>query len=147
MCEIPFLGRRGTMVVGALVTSMSAEGNLTQALPTVSRAFADNSSDIFLCLHSSSHGRSKPWLQLRHFILPEYLLRDIICRWCRSCVVVTRTNLFLPQAYTPEVLPSAHRATGNGIAVGFNRVMGIISAIVGVVADTSTPVPIFICAA
>ena len=30
MCEIPFLGRRGTMVIGALVTSMSVEDNITQ---------------------------------------------------------------------------------------------------------------------
>ena len=50
-------------------------------------------------------------------------------------------------AYTPEVLPSAHRATGNGISVACNRVMGIVSAVIGVVANTSTPVPIFICAA
>lgn len=50
-------------------------------------------------------------------------------------------------AYTPEVLPSAHRATGNGIAVAFNRLMGIMAAVVATYADTSTPVPIYICAA
>lgn len=50
-------------------------------------------------------------------------------------------------AYTPEVLPSAHRGTGNGIAIGFNRIMGIVSAVIATVADTATPVPIFICAA
>ncbi|KAK8204599.1 Filamentous Growth Regulator [Zalaria obscura] len=50
-------------------------------------------------------------------------------------------------AYTPEVLPSAHRGTGNGIAIGLNRVMGILSAVIATVADTSTPVPIYICAA
>ena len=33
-------------------------------------------------------------------------------------------------AYTPEVLPSAHRGTGNGISIGLNRIMGIVSAIV-----------------
>ena len=33
-------------------------------------------------------------------------------------------------AYTPEVLPSAHRGTGNGISIGFNRLMGIMSAVV-----------------
>lgn len=69
-------------------------------------------------------------------------------------------------AYTPEVLPSAHRGTGNGISIGFNRLMGIMSAVVatwvtkiqawassitlltcsGRYADTSTPVPIYICA-
>lgn len=50
-------------------------------------------------------------------------------------------------AYTPEVLPSAHRGTGNGIAIGLNRIMGIVSAVVATFADTSTPVPIYICAA
>lgn len=50
-------------------------------------------------------------------------------------------------AYTPEVLPSAHRGTGNGIAIGWNRIMGILSAVIATVADTSTPVPIYICAA
>jgi hypothetical protein len=50
-------------------------------------------------------------------------------------------------AYTPEVLPSAHRGTGNGIAIGFNRIMGIMSAIIATYADTSTPVPIYLCAA
>lgn len=50
-------------------------------------------------------------------------------------------------AYTPEVLPSAHRATGNGIAVACNRVMGLVSAFVATYADTATSAPIYICAA
>jgi hypothetical protein len=50
-------------------------------------------------------------------------------------------------AYTPEVLPSAHRGTGNGISIGLNRIMGIVSAGVATGANTSTPVPIYICAA
>jgi len=49
-------------------------------------------------------------------------------------------------AYTPEVLPSAHRATGNGIAVGCNRIMGLISAVVATYANTKTSAPIYICA-
>lgn len=36
---------------------------------------------------------------------------------------------------TTQVLPSAHRGTGNGIAIGLNRIMGIVSAIVGREAD------------
>ncbi|KAK0748885.1 hypothetical protein B0T18DRAFT_427105 [Schizothecium vesticola] len=47
-------------------------------------------------------------------------------------------------AYTPEVLPSAHKATGNGIAVAGNRVMGILSALIATVANTTTTAPIFI---
>lgn len=33
-------------------------------------------------------------------------------------------------AFTPEVLPSAHRGTGNGISIGLNRIMGILSAVI-----------------
>lgn len=36
---------------------------------------------------------------------------------------------------TVQVLPSAHRGTGNGIAIGLNRIMGIVSAVVGREAD------------
>ena len=50
-------------------------------------------------------------------------------------------------AYTPEVLPSAHRATGNGIAVACNRIMGLLSAVIATVANTDSSAPIFICAA
>lgn len=66
-----------------------------------------------------------------------------------TCVVNFCLNIYYGTlyAYTPEVLPSAHRGTGNGIAVGWNRVMGILSAVIATVADTSTPVPIYICAA
>jgi hypothetical protein len=38
-------------------------------------------------------------------------------------------------AYTPEVLPSAHRGTGTGVAVGMNRIMGILSAVIATVAN------------
>jgi hypothetical protein len=62
-------------------------------------------------------------------------------------------------------MPSAHRGTGDGIAIGLNRIMGILSAVIATVANvslqlpwkficlltnitqTSTPVPIYICAA
>lgn len=50
-------------------------------------------------------------------------------------------------AYTPEVLPSAHRGTGNGVSIGLNRMMGIVSAGVATGANTATAVPIYICAA
>ncbi|EXJ92970.1 hypothetical protein A1O3_01526 [Capronia epimyces CBS 606.96] len=50
-------------------------------------------------------------------------------------------------AYSPEVLPTAHRATGNGTAVALNRIMGIMSAVIATYADTSTSVPFYICAA
>ena len=65
-----------------------------------------------------------------------------------NCAITFCLNIYYGclYAYTPEVMPSAHRATGNGLAVSFNRIMGIISAVVGIAANTSTSVPIFICA-
>lgn len=66
-----------------------------------------------------------------------------------SCAVGFCLNVYYGTlyAYTPEVLPSAHRATGSGVAVACNRVMGVLSAVVATVADTSTPVPLYVCAA
>ncbi|KFA78998.1 hypothetical protein S40288_00542 [Stachybotrys chartarum IBT 40288] len=66
-----------------------------------------------------------------------------------SCLIGCFLNIYYGTlyAYTPEVLPSAHRGTGNGIAVACNRIMGIISAVVATEADTSTPAPLYICAA
>jgi len=100
-----FWGRRGTMIIGALVT-MAFFFAYTQV-----RNNAQNLA--FTCCIS-------------------------------FCLNIYYGTLY---AYTPEVLPSAHRGTGNGIAIGFNRIMGIMSAIIATYADTSTPVPIFICAA
>jgi MFS family permease len=66
-----------------------------------------------------------------------------------SCLIGFCLNIYYGTlyAYTPEVLPSAHRATGNGVAVACNRVMGILSAIIATVANTATSVPIYLCAA
>jgi sugar phosphate permease len=66
-----------------------------------------------------------------------------------SCLTAFGINIYYGTlyAYTPEVLPSAHRGTGNGIAVACNRIMGIISAIVATEADTATSAPLYICAA
>ncbi|KAI5789697.1 membrane transporter [Peziza echinospora] len=66
-----------------------------------------------------------------------------------TCMIYFWLNVYYGTlyAYTPEVLPSAHRATGNGLAVGINRVMGIFAAVVATYADTKTDAPIFVCAA
>jgi hypothetical protein len=50
-------------------------------------------------------------------------------------------------AYMVEVLPSAHRATGKGIALSFNRLTGIVSAFVASSGNTATAVPLYVCAA
>jgi len=64
-----------------------------------------------------------------------------------SCAIGFSLNVYYGTlyAYTPEVLPSAHRATGNGVAVACNRIMGILSAVIATVADTTTDAPIYIC--
>jgi len=66
-----------------------------------------------------------------------------------SCSIGFCLNIYYGTlyAYTPEVLPSAHRATGNGVAVACNRTMGILSAVIATVANTSTSGPIYVCAA
>lgn len=66
-----------------------------------------------------------------------------------TCAISFCLNIYAGTlyAYTVEVLPSAHRATGNGIAVAFDRVMGIVAAVIATEANTNTPVPIYICAA
>ncbi|KAF5017878.1 hypothetical protein F66182_10173 [Fusarium sp. NRRL 66182] len=65
-----------------------------------------------------------------------------------SCISVC-INLYYGTlyAYTAEVFPSAHRTTGNGIAVSLNRVMGLLSAVIAVTADTTTVTPLYISAA
>jgi len=100
-----FWGRRGTMIIGALVT-MAFFFAYTQV-----RTNAQNLG--FTCAIS-------------------------------FCLNIYYGTLY---AYTPEVLPSAHRGTGNGISIGLNRIMGIMSAVIATYANTSTPVPIYICAA
>ncbi|KAL7783848.1 MFS general substrate transporter [Trichoderma ceciliae] len=65
-----------------------------------------------------------------------------------TCLIACFLNIYYGTlyAYTPEVLPSAHRGTGNGVAVAFNRVMGIVSAVIATFANTQTSAPLYICA-
>lgn len=105
LCELPALGRRYTMAVGALLTM------------------------AFFFAYTAVR------------TAPENL--GVSCA-IAFCLNVYYGTLY---AYTPEVLPSAHRATGNGIAVAFNRTMGILSAVIATVADTGTSAPIYVCAA
>ncbi|KAG2413219.1 hypothetical protein HFD88_002408 [Aspergillus terreus] len=90
-----FWGRRGTMIIGALVTMV-----------------------FFFC-----------YTQVRTASQNVGFTCTI-----NFCLNVYYGTLY---AYTPEVFPSAHRGTGNGVAIALNRVMGI----------TTTSVPIYICAA
>lgn len=65
------------------------------------------------------------------------------------CAISVVSNIFYGTlyAYTPEILPSAHRATGSGLAVAANRIMGVIAIIVASYSDVETTAPLFICAA
>jgi MFS family permease len=104
MCETRILGRKYTMVIGALVT---------MAFFFAYTAVKTKAENIGF-----------------------------------SCAIGFCLNIYYGTlyAYTPEVLPSAHRATGNGVAVACNRIMGIMSAIIATYADTKTSVPIYVCA-
>ncbi len=66
-----------------------------------------------------------------------------------SCVISFTLEIYygVLYGYTAETLPSAHRATGNGIAVAFCRLAGAMSAVVATYADPSTTAPVFVCAA
>lgn len=104
MCNWRVLGRKYTMVIGALLTMCFFFG--------YTAVKEDHQDVVFTCMIN--------------FTLNIYY----------GCLY----------AYTPEVLPSAHRASGNGISVAFNRIMGIVSAVVATAGDTATSVPIYICA-
>jgi hypothetical protein len=105
LCNLAFLGRRYTMVIGAVVTAA--------------------------------------------FFFAYTAVRTEAQNVGFSCAIGFCLNIYYGTlyAYTPEVLPSAHRATGNGVAVACNRIMGILSAVVATFADTSTSAPIYVCAA
>jgi hypothetical protein len=105
LVEVRFLGRRYTMVIGALLTMIFLFAYTVVRTPAQNLAFA---CTITICLN------------------------------------IYYGTLY---AYTPEVLPSAHRGTGNAITVACNRVMGIVAAIVGMYADLTSSVPIYVCAA
>jgi hypothetical protein len=105
LCNLPFLGRRYTMVIGALITSA--------------------------------------------FFFAYTAVRTEAQNVGFSCAIGFCLNIYYGTlyAYTPEVLPSAHRATGNGVAVACNRVMGILSSVIATYANTTTSAPIYVCAA
>ncbi|KAJ4358693.1 Filamentous Growth Regulator [Didymosphaeria variabile] len=105
MCSRPWLGRKYTMVVGALVTCVF--------FFAYTQVRSETQNTAFTCI-------------------------------INFCLNIYYGTLY---AYTPEVLPSAHRGTGNGLAVSGNRIMGILSAVIATYADTGTAVPIYICAA
>lgn len=65
-----------------------------------------------------------------------------------SAAITAASNIYYGTiyAYTPEILPAAHRATGYAICVVLNRVGGIIGVLVGSYANVNTVAPLFVCA-
>ncbi|KAJ4286691.1 Filamentous Growth Regulator [Kalmusia sp. IMI 367209] len=118
MCSRRWLGRKYTMVVGALVTC------------------------VFFFAYTQNEKQ----------VADQTQVRSETQNTAFTCIINFCLNIYYGTlyAYTPEVLPSAHRGTGNGLAVSGNRIMGILSAVIATYADrvkTATPVPIYICAA
>jgi MFS family permease len=65
-----------------------------------------------------------------------------------SCVYVTLYIYYgVIYAYTPEVMPSVARATGNALCLLCTRVATVIVPIIAYFANTSTAVPIWVCGA
>lgn len=65
-----------------------------------------------------------------------------------SAAITAASNIYYGTiyAYTPEILPTAHRATGYGICVVLNRVGGIAGVLIGSYANVETTAPLFVCA-
>ncbi|KAL9619885.1 MAG: hypothetical protein Q9160_005532 [Pyrenula sp. 1 TL-2023] len=65
-----------------------------------------------------------------------------------SASITAASNIYYGTiyAYTPEILPSAHRATGYGVCVVLNRVGGITGVLTGSYANVETTAPLFVCA-
>ncbi|KAL2825518.1 MFS general substrate transporter [Aspergillus pseudoustus] len=104
LVESKFIGRRGTMALGALLT-MVLQFGYTQI-----RTPAQNVGV--------------------------------------SAAISAASNIYYGTiyAYTPEILPSAHRATGYALCLVVNRLGGIAGVLVGSYANVETTAPLFVCA-
>lgn len=122
MSEIPILGRRRTMAIGAFITSKS--------------------NPYSPCATSAE----QPPVA---FFFGYTAVRTSAQNLGFACAISIAINMYYATlyAYTVEVLPSAHRGTGNGIAVALNRLMGTVSALIGAFTSTASSVPIYVCAA
>lgn len=108
------LGRKYTMVLGALSTS--------------------EDSFPYLCKTISLHAR------IVSFFFAYSQVKNNAQNLGFSCAVNFCLNIYYGTlyAYTPEVLPSAHRETGDGVTTALKSTMGIISAVIAVVSLLST---------
>ena len=120
-CELPLFGRKRTMAVGALITSKYNLNTEKCSKLTIAVTF-------FFGYTAVKTGQQNIGF---------------------ASAISVSINIYYATlyAYTVEILPSAHRGTGNGIAVAFNRLMGMVSALIGAFTSTSSSVPIYVCAA
>ncbi|KAL3472072.1 MFS general substrate transporter [Aspergillus californicus] len=104
LVETRYLGRRGTLAVGAAITTALQFG-YTQIKTSVQNIAV-------------------------------------------SAAITAAGNIYYSTlyAYTPEIMPSAHRATGYGLCVIVNRIGGIIAILIGSYANVNTTAPLFVCA-
>jgi hypothetical protein len=123
MCEMRIFGRKGTMAVGAFMTSGF---NVQHSMKIFTNSFYPVA-----------------------FFFGYTAVKTAPQNLGFSCAISVSINIYYATlyAYTVEILPSAHRGTGNGIAVALNRLMGMVSALIGAFTSTSTSVPIYVCAA
>ena len=137
LCNIRFLGRKYTMVIGALITMVFLFAYTAVRTPGENLGFNCAISFCINVYYGCLYAYTPEGMSFSFFLpSPPHT---------QPCPSTTYRS---PQLILSDiVLPSAHRATGNGIAVACNRVMGLISAVVAQTANTSTSAPIFVCAA
>ncbi|RMZ83164.1 hypothetical protein DV738_g1151, partial [Chaetothyriales sp. CBS 135597] len=101
LIEVKWIGRRGTLAIGALITTA---------------------------------------LQFGYTQIKTNLQNIAI-----SCAITAAGNIYYGTlyAYTPEILPTAHRGTGYGVCVILNRIGGIIAILIGSYANVATTAPLF----
>ncbi|KAH8930492.1 MFS general substrate transporter [Atractiella rhizophila] len=72
---------------------------------------------------------------------------DSLLGW--NCAYSFTSNVMYGVLYglTPELFPTKDRGTGTGLAASANRIFGIMSPIIALKADLTTPVPIYVSGA
>lgn len=66
-----------------------------------------------------------------------------------SCMISFWQNGFyaILYAYTPEVMPTAHRGTGCGLAMAMGRTASLSAPFIATFGDVASSVPIWVCMA
>ena len=127
LVEAKWTGRRGTLAIGALITMVLQFGYTQIKTP------AQNVGVSAAITASSCVTLYPVEIVCKLFLLTLWAYRNIYYGTI--------------YAYTPEILPSAHRATGYGFCVVVNRIGGIAGVLVGSYANVETTAPLFVCAA